>query len=94
MRIFQVYTISFQFTEFQLMLDCEKVAEMATSKATFLTAYDLPCDPVEEIVRPVVRCLKEAGKIALCPCETFWIRFILQKENICSRMGNIRHNMA
>lgn len=80
MRKFQVYNISFQFTKFlrhHLMPDCEKVAEMATSKATLLMVYNLPCNPVEEIIGPVVRCLKEAGEIVLCPCETFWIRFIL-----------------
>lgn len=40
--------------------------------------YNIPGNPVEQIVCPVVWSLKEAGEIILCSGETFGILLILE----------------
>lgn len=40
---------------------------------------------VEEIIRPVVWSLKEAGEVVLCAGETFGIVLVPQEQNICSK---------
>lgn len=56
-----------------------------------------PADAVEEIIRPVVRSLKEAGEIKLGTCETPEILLILKEQKICKQTWehekNLEYNM-
>lgn len=52
---------------------------------TQLLVNHLPCNCVEEMVRLVFCCLKEADKVVKCPRETLWIWLVLQEGHICFR---------